>query len=220
MRHRNAIAVVAIGLEAFGIVCRLGRTWGSTKDERTRTLPGDDIVARPMFVTDHAITIDAPPSDVWPWLVQMGWGRAGWYTYRWVDRLLFPANGPSADEILPACQSIAVGDEIPDGPPETGCHYVVEIAERDRLLALHSTTHLPPGIRNAWIDWTWTWSLTPLDGDRTRLHVRVRGRIGPWWLATIYIAAAGADLVMARSHLRGIKARAETHRAQELRPAA
>jgi hypothetical protein len=48
----------------------------------------------------HAITIAASADAVWPWLVQMGWGRAGWYTYRWVDRLLFPANGPSADQLL------------------------------------------------------------------------------------------------------------------------
>lgn len=80
-------------------------------------MPGDGIVSDPKVATDHAITIDAPPADVWPWLVQMGWGRAGWYTARWVDRVLFPANAPSADRIIPELQDVHVGTFIPDGPP-------------------------------------------------------------------------------------------------------
>jgi hypothetical protein len=48
-------------------------------------LPGDDIGPDPQVVTNHAITIDAPPESVWPWLVQMGWHPAGWCTARWVD---------------------------------------------------------------------------------------------------------------------------------------
>lgn len=59
-----------------------------------------------------AITIDAPPEDVWPWVVQMGWGRGGWYTARWVDRLLFPANEPSATTVLPELQDLEVGDFV------------------------------------------------------------------------------------------------------------
>ena len=63
---------------------------------------------------------------MWPWLVQMGWGRAGWYTARWVDRLLFPANGPSATQIIPELQSLDVGDFIPDGAPETKTGLIVK----------------------------------------------------------------------------------------------
>jgi hypothetical protein len=78
----------------------LGRSYGATRTERHRRLPGDDLMAAPMAVTTHAITIDAPPERIWPWLVQMGWHRGAWYTAQWVDRLLFPANGPSADHII------------------------------------------------------------------------------------------------------------------------
>ncbi len=104
----------------------LGRTYGSTRAERAAALPRDDIVVDPDVITDHAITIDAPPWAVWPWLVQMGWGRAGWYTARWVDRLLFPANGPSANRIITELQDIEVGTFIPDGPPHTECGLTVE----------------------------------------------------------------------------------------------
>ena len=114
-----------------------------TPVEHAIALPGDDIVARPDLATTHAITIDAPPERVWPWLVQMGWHRGGWYTARWVDRLLFPANWPSAQRIMPELQDRDVGDFIPDGPPESECGFVVEHLEPNRYLVLHSTTHLP-----------------------------------------------------------------------------
>lgn len=93
---RRAALAVGIGAAVESALIHLGRTYGSTAFERARRIPGDDLVADPVLVTNHGITIDAPPEHVWPWLVQMGWGRAGWYTARWVDRLLFPANGPSA----------------------------------------------------------------------------------------------------------------------------
>src|ERR1043166_4460708 len=110
MRKRSVVAIVAMGAEAYGAITYLGRMWGSTRDERERVLRSDELIPDPIFRTDHAITIDAQPAEVWPWLVQVGWGRAGWYTYRWVDKLLFPANGPSADVILPQYQSLAAGD--------------------------------------------------------------------------------------------------------------
>ena len=143
MKHRRAVgAVGAITLGEVALI-HLGRTYGSTKAERTAALPGDRIVSDPKVVTNHAITIDAPPSAVWPWLVQMGWGRGGWYTARWVDRLLFPANGPSADRIMPELQDIEVGTFIPDGAPATECGLFVEEIERERALVLHSNSHLP-----------------------------------------------------------------------------
>jgi hypothetical protein len=118
---------------------RLGRTYGSTPAERATALPGDDLVPDPQVITDHAITIDCPPDDVWPWLVQMGWHRGGWYTARWVDRLLFPANWPSANRIIPDLQEIHLGDFISDGPPETQCGMIVEHLDPGHALALRST---------------------------------------------------------------------------------
>jgi hypothetical protein len=95
----------------------------ASRPERTETLPGDEIVSEPMIVTDRAITIGAPPEHVWPWIVQMGWHRGAWYTARWVDRLLFPANGPSAEHILPEWQDLAEGDWVPDGAPGCTCEH-------------------------------------------------------------------------------------------------
>jgi hypothetical protein len=191
----------------------LGRTYGATRTERRRPLPGDGLCADPHIVTTHAVTIDAAPEHVWPWLVQVGWGRGQWYTARWVDRLLFPNNGPSADVLVPELQRLAVGDRILDGPPEAQCSFVVDALEPPRHLVLHSTEHLPPGWAEqfgACIDWTWAFALDPVDGGRTRFVFRTRVRLRPWWVTAFYWAViVPADFVMSRQMLRGVTARAE-----------
>lgn len=195
-----------------------GRTSGSTRAERTSILPGDEVVADAHFVTDHAISIDAPPADVWPWLVQMGWHRGGWYTARWVDVLLFPDNRPAADRIHAEWQGLAVGDEVPDGAPETECYFVVRELVPDRHLVLHSQSHLPPNFRDrfgAEIDWTWVFALRDLGDGRTRFHFRSRARLAPWWLRVGYLLAlVPADHIMSRQLLHGVRSRAESTRSE------
>jgi len=209
MRGRTWIMGAAVGGATLVAVTRLGRTWGSTPEERRRHLPSDDLVPHPTFVTDHAITMRGRSEDVWPWLVQTGWHRGGWYTYRWVDQLLFPANAPSAHEILPELQGLAVGDHVPDGAPDTGCYFVVERMDAPHLLVLRSRTHLPPRPRTAWIDWVWAWALDDIGEGTVRVLLRTRGAVGPPWLAMVYRAALWTDFVMGRSHLRGLRERVE-----------
>jgi hypothetical protein len=205
---RKATGIGILGFGAFAAASYLGATWGSTREERRRSLRSDELVPDPMVVTNHGITIRAHADDVWPWLVQMGWHRAGWYTYRWVDRLLFPANAPSADRILPELQGLAVGDHVPDGPPERACFFVVETLDRPSMLVLHSRSHLPPWPPDAWLDWVWTYVLEERD-DGVRVALRTRASLGPPWLAAAYRASLWTDFVMARSHLRGIRSRVE-----------
>jgi len=209
--------LVAVGAAVVGeaVLIHLGRTYGSKARERDLVLPGDRIVGCPQVVTDHAVTIAAPPSAVWPWLLQMGWGRGGWYTARWVDRLLFPANGPSAEAVVPELQDLAVGDFIPDGPPETECGMVVEQLEPERALVLHSNSHLPLSWRDrAELDWSWAFVLHPLDdGRRTRFHFRSRWTTAPWWFTLGgWLVVVPADFVMSRAMLCGIRRRAESGR--------
>ena len=162
----------------------------------------------------HAITIEAPAAAVWPWLVQMGWHRGGWYTARWVDELLFPANRASADHIVEEFQDLQVGDFVPDGPPETECGFMVEQLASPRLLVLHSTSHLPLEWRRCGkesVDWTWVFNVVPAEDDgRARLIFRRRAATRPRWLTLIiWTAIVPADFLMSRDLLRGIKRRAE-----------
>jgi hypothetical protein len=208
-----------VALTGYAALQWLGHTFGATAEERHRDLPGDDLIRRPRAVTTHAITIDAPRASVWPWLVQMGWHRGGWYTARWVDRLLFPDNAPSAQHLLPELQRLAVGDTVPDGAPETGCEFVVARLDPERLLVLRSDHHLPASWTElgAWIDWSWAFVLGDAGAGRTRLVVRSRFRAGPWWVAAVYrLAIVPADFVMARQMLRGVAARAERTTAREV----
>jgi len=101
--------------------------WGATPAEIGAVMPGDDIVADAQFNATRAVTIDAPPDEVWPWIVQVGYGRAGFYTYDLVD------NGgvPSADAIVDELQRVEVGDRIPMFHPSHGLAvaYVVDAFE-------------------------------------------------------------------------------------------
>jgi hypothetical protein len=106
---RLALALV-IALAAYLVVYRpLQLRWGATRQEVARAMPGDDIQPRPIFNATRAITIDATPEQAWPWLVQIGYKRAGWYGYDWVDN----AGIASAKRIMPEWQHIQVGDTVP-----------------------------------------------------------------------------------------------------------
>ena len=214
MRTTTRFVLGAIG--GYAILQLLGRRAGTTHVERTRRMSGAQIIPKPSITTDHAITVNVPPTDVWPWLTQMGWHLGGWYTPRWVDRLMFPDNWPSLNRLDAALvRDLHPGSTIPDGPPGTA-YFVVQEAEPPDVLVLYSDTHLPPSWRqklNVDISWTWSLKLTDFPHQRTRLQLRVRGRTRPWWLTACYVGVVvPADFVMATGMLRGIKRRAESTR--------
>ncbi len=100
MPNKPTVVGVAAATGAFAwTVHRLARRSGVTREEARLPLPGDDLVARPWWVSTRAITIDAPPDQVWPWVVQMGYPthRAGWYTPHWLDELMWGERPRSAD---------------------------------------------------------------------------------------------------------------------------
>jgi len=173
--------------------------WGATPEEAGTTLPGDEFLPEAQFVATRAITVDAPPEAVWPWLVQVGSRRAGWYSNDLLDNL----GRPSAVTIVPALQSLAVGQWVPMspfGPPsETTAFRVDSFQVAEWLLWTKP-------------DSTWAWKLTPLDRGRTRLVSRVHV-VYDWGhplsaLLGVLLMEFG-DFAMMRRMLLGIKARAE-----------
>jgi hypothetical protein len=135
MRSRCAVAgaaAVAAGAALLGP--RLWRAMldqGATAGEVGRALPGDDLVPDADLVATRAISIGAAPAEVWPWLVQIGVGRAGAYSYDWLDRL-FGLRMRSSHRIVPELQALAVGDVIPVANDGTGLR--VRSLERERIL--------------------------------------------------------------------------------------
>src|SRR5690348_2899299 len=122
-------------------------TWGASAIEVCREMPGDALLPGARLVSTRAVTVDAWPSAVWPWLVQMGPGRGGAYTYDWIENL-FGLNMHSADRIRPELQHLVVGDVLPLGPKGPGMR--VEILGPERVLAFRSTAG----------DWVWIFQLT------------------------------------------------------------
>src|ERR687897_2570609 len=127
-------------------------TWGATAEEAARRLPGDDLLEPADIVATRAIGIDAPASAIWPWLVQMGPGRAGAYTYDWIENL-FGLNMHSADRIHAEWQNLKVGDVLRSGEDRPGMR--VEILDPERTLSNRSEAG----------DWVWTFVLVPENGS-------------------------------------------------------
>ena len=176
-------------------------TWGAAGGEVTRPLAGDDLIPDAPLVSTRAIGIAATPDAIWPWLVQMGPGRGGAYTYDWAENI-FGLNMHSADTIIPEFRDLAVGDGF--GLGRHGPVLRVAMLDPRRSMVLRSDDGA----------WTWSFTLTAADSPgppATRLISRNRFRQPPSPLSravTRYLMEPGS-LVMERKMLLGIKERAE-----------
>jgi hypothetical protein len=201
-KRRTAIVVTEIltGLAGIAATSRrlLGEsvlTWGATPEEASSRLPGDELLADADMVSTRAITIDAPASAIWPWLVQMGVGRGGAYSYDWVERLL-GLDMHSADRIMPELQHLEVGEVLPMKPGGPGMR--VEILERPSVLSIRSEDR----------KWVWTFVLAGREGA-TRLLSRNRAVVSSFGDRLGMLFMEPASLAMERKMLGGIKQRAE-----------
>lgn len=187
--------------------------WRATAEERAAELPGDDLIPETRRSSTHGIQIAAPPPHIWPWLVQMGCDRAGFYSY---DRL---DNGgqASADRILPELQGIRVGDVLPSRPGSAHGFEVLRL-EPYSLFLLGAFLRIPQleGLPwdasrpEAYVRATWAFVLREqAGGAATRLVVRARSIIRPRWLGLLVNAVMGpAHIVMQRKQLLTLRARA------------
>jgi hypothetical protein len=193
------VGLAALGAVSIGVYFRLIRPWqlrwGATDDEVSRPLPGDGDVAHTSFNATRGVTIFARPEEIWPWLVQIGVTRAGWYSYDLLDNL----GHRSAEQIIPELQHLAVGDVIPMSP-DGKQGLLVKALEPDRWMLWGSKSG----------DSTWYWGLEPVEDHQTRLITRVRMRYDWASPAILFdLLVEFADIVMMRKCLLGIKQRAE-----------
>ena len=206
--RRTAQGLVAAGVAVatYALVARPWYLrWGATDEEVLRHLPGDDLAKDSIVGSTRAVTIGAPAEDVWPWLVQVGYARGGFYSYDWLENLFVWSLGGtpgyrSAETILPKHQQLGAGDSIPAAPPDV---LGGRLAQKTSWKVLAIEPH-----RVLVLEGWGAFVLEPLGDRATRLIVRSRGP-GVWGRLAHYLFWEPAHFVMERRMLLGIKARAE-----------
>lgn len=215
-RWRRAVAVGSVGLVAgLAAATRLGRNVGAVPTEVAALLPGDALAPAAGRVSTRAVRIAAPPAAVWPWLVQMGYGRGGWYAIDALERALGVgefATGGSADRVVPELQELAIGDRI---PLSEQLHLVVAHLAAPRSLVLV----LPA----APLSWVWSYELRPVyaragpaaavrgnQAVETRLVVRTHMGARAGWVRPLLWPLDLGHLVMELVQLARLRRRIET----------
>lgn len=186
--------------------------WGATVGETARDLPGDDLVREPLMVTTRAVTIRASTTDVWAWLVQMGQGRGGFYSYDWLENLA-GLDIHNANRIVPEWQQLQVG-EVVRFWRDAGVK--VMAVEPNRHLVLAGSLQPADDTKPAQdTGGSWVFVLEAIDRHTTRLIVRARvARFPPFWLSRLFalLLLEPSHFVMERRMLLGIKQQAESNR--------
>lgn len=224
-RGRHEVLRLGLVWSVFTAVHRLARRSGATDAECHGSLPGDEEIAHPMVEWTRATTVDGRPEQVWPWLVQMGYRRGGWYTNEAFDRVVWRIPNPSADEILPEWQHLQVGDLVPDGP-DFAAYFHVKRLDPDRCVVYRSLRHpfrghpVDPGDpaaierlerrlvdQGCYLDFSWAFVLQATSDGRTRLLVRTRADYAPWSLRFSTTALGLVDLFHVSTMFRGLRRR-------------
>lgn len=203
-RKKFGLITTAIVAVLAGLAIHANLQVHATAAEYAQNLAGDELIPSPIGTVNHAITIHRSPHDVWPWLAQMGAGRAGWYSYDFIDN----GGRRSAERILPEFQHVTVGSVFP-AIPGAGDVFVVVQCEPERSLVL--SWRLPDGRDQT----TWAFVLEQPQPDQTRLIVRGRVASGyrpyglPQWVALLL--GRPAHFIMQRKQLLSIRRRTEAY---------
>jgi hypothetical protein len=194
---------IVCGISVFFVLALIYRVllrpwqlrWGATDEEIGHAMPGDEIVDQPTFNATRAVTIHAPAEYIYPWIVQMGVTRGGWYSYDLLDNLA----RPSAEVIMPEHQHLHIGMVVPMSPDGKQGLQVKDFKENEWLLWWDNSG-----------DTSWVWEIYPAGKSASRLITRVRVKyrwLSPAVLFNLLIEFF--DIVMMRKCMLGIKRRAE-----------
>lgn len=209
---RPLFTVGALAPWAYLLVIRpWHRRWGATDEEVRKVLPGDDLVPHPMLESTRAITISAPAVRVWPWLVQLGQDRGGFYSYDWLENLA-AADIHNAARIVPGMQHLEVGHFVPMAPVEWGIPtggFTVAAVEQERAIVWRQGR--PQDLDAPGAGETWAFVLEEPAEGTTRLILRERKGLKPRKRDVLfyYMFVERQHFVMVRRMFLGIKERAE-----------
>jgi hypothetical protein len=200
----NNVLFAAAGIVSAALLRRRYLGWGATDEDQNRPLAGDELLPSVDQSATRAITVDTAAENVWPWIVQLGQGRGGFYSYDWLENFVAHIDIHNADEIVPEWQDVAVGSEVrlaPELPLQ------VAVVDPGRALVLRGAVPMGPAAPPC--DFTWAFVLLPQPERTTRLVVRERYQYSRRWAGLIVQPAQLVSCFMTPEMLRGIKTRAE-----------
>lgn len=191
----SIIILIVLVVLYFGFYRPWQLKWGATIKEINEEMIGDEIVSNPTFNSTRAVTVNARPEHIYPWIIQMGHKRAGWYSYDWIDNL----GKKSSEKIIPEYQYIEEGQIFPISPDGKQGFFVKSFDINHYVLLWDKEGGT-----------TWLWKLNHVDDKHTRLITRVRIRY-PWFSPMIlfFLLLDVGDFFMMRKCMLGIKKRAE-----------
>jgi hypothetical protein len=173
--------------------------WGATDDEITASLPGDELVPSPRLIYTRAVSINAPPGQVYPWMAQLGADKGGMYSYTWFETYVLQCPQTNADRIHEEWQGLEPGDKVLMCPDENAPPaYEVAMVEPNHAIVVG---HQENG---TWSD-VWQFIFLPQADGTTRLILRSRNSLEGWY----WDAMRPGEFIMVRGMLLGIKERAE-----------
>jgi hypothetical protein len=205
----GAVAGALVGVSMAAIRPRHLR-FGATDDEATAPLPGDELIPVPAIQATRAVSIDAPPAQVWPWIAQLGADKGGFYSYEVLENLV-GCQIRNAEEVVRDWQHPRVGDFIRADRKGSGGWYV-ETVDPPRVLVARvgdPATGQRFTVEEEGLAFTWAFLLVPEPGERTRLLVRARYGVGNPAARVAAEVLEVVDFVMTEKMLRGIRERAE-----------
>ncbi|MGE5623423.1 MAG: hypothetical protein ACM3UP_00200 [Methanocella sp.] len=214
------LAVFAAAVALFAFVVRPWYNgWGATQAAQAQSLPGDDLVPEPRLTSTRSVIIHAPADKVWPWLIQLGYGKAGWYNHDWINCGLFGARyyegRHSSSHILPQFQNLKVGDIVPLGP-DSG--WEVIRLEPNRLMVLTAWVDLKSGRSvkagdpepaQSYIHSSEVYLLEELDANTTRFTVRDRLDFEMGGANIVGYVMEPGYFIQESAFMKGVKKRAE-----------
>lgn len=212
-RSRLLFGAAGIGsVVAWGkLVTPWHQRWGATGDEVRMPLPGDELVADPAEQVTRAIAIEAPPEVVWPWIVQIGADRGGFYSYERLENL-FRLDIHNADRIVPEWQEREVGDLVFADAKGSGGWYVMQIVPGEALVLLVGDVRAGrPLRRHEALKWegSWTFAVLPAHGGMSRLLVRERTAFGSRLTRFAMSPIGIVSFLMTQKMLREVRTLAE-----------
>jgi hypothetical protein len=191
--------VAVIGILAIVLLMPWADRWGASAQEINASLQGDELVLSPNIGYTRGITIDASPEQIYPWIVQLGAGKGGWYSYEWFETNVLRCKNTNAERIHEEWQGLKVGDKIKMCPDENmpPAYLVARMDPNQAIVLGHQDG-------DKWVE-VWQFILVPQQDGSTRLVIRSRSEMGGWF----WNIMRPGEFIMMRGMMLGIRERAE-----------